>query len=264
MNSQQKPKPFVSIVLSSFNDASTIGRCLVSLKGQTYSNFEVIIVDEYSTDQTRDISRKYGARVYEHRGERSICRNFGIQHAKGHYVMVLDSDMELECNVLRECVGLAEKGARAIAIKEKSEGQGFWSEVRALERSCYYGDDTIEAARFFEKELITQLGGYDPGIVGAEDWDLHQKIIKKGIIPLRTTHSIIHREGKLSFWRLVRKKAYYGLAFNEFKRRYPDVFSKAVLRKSLLKNWKRLIRQPIHGAAFFFLRCVRALPYSGA
>ena len=139
--------------------------------------------------------------MYQLRGERSICRNFGIEKAKGKYVLILDSDMELEKNVLSECVRLVQEGARAVAITEISKGIGFWARVRALERSCYLGDNVIEAARFFEKELIQSIGGYDPSIVGAEDWDVHQKILALGVNPLRTKNNIIHHEGKLTFWR---------------------------------------------------------------
>lgn len=246
--------PLVSIVLSTYNNEATIGTCLSSLNKQTYSNLEIIVVDEYSKDRTVDIAREYGARVYLRSGERSRCRNYGIQNARGDYILVLDSDMELEPEVLEECIKLAQSGSRAIAIKEISKGKGFWSQVRALERSCYPGDDVVEAARFFEKRLITEIGGFDPAIVGAEDWDVHQKIINLGIEPFRTEHHIIHHEGKLTFWRLVKKKAYYGTAFNEFRRRYPIAFSKAVIRTSLLKRWHIIVRKPIHAIGVFVLK----------
>ncbi len=249
----------VSVILSTFNNEATIGICLASIAKQAYSNFEIIVVDEYSQDKTVEIARQYGARVYQHRGERCNCRNFGIENSRGDYILLLDSDMELESGVLEECIKLAQNEAQAIAIKEISQGEGFWAGVRALERSCYPGDDVIEAARFFEKKLILEIGGYDPTIVGAEDWDVHQKIIKLGIIPARTKNQIIHHEGKLTFWRLVRKKAYYGAAFNEFRRRYPHIFNKAIIRTSLFKNWHRLAKQPIHAMGIFLLKFCEGL-----
>lgn len=244
----------VSIILSTFNNQATIGVCIKSLNDQIYPNREVIVVDEYSQDKTAEISRNLGAKVYLQRGERSICRNFGIEVSQGDYVVILDSDMELEPAVLAECVELAQKGARAIAITEISQGENFWSQVRALERSFYAGDDTLEAARFFEKKLILEIGGYDPAIVGAEDWDVHQKILKLGIHPPRTQNHIIHHEGKLSFWRLVKKKVYYGAAFKEFGSRYPKVFSRAVIRLPLFRNWRQLLKQPLHAIGIFALK----------
>ena len=251
--------PLISVVISTFDNEATIGACLSSLSKQSYSRFEIIVVDEYSKDRTVDIARQYGAIVYRRRGERSNCRNFGIQNAQGNYIMVLDSDMELETGVLEECVELSKIVAQAIAIKEISKGKGFWLRVRALERSCYPGDDIVEASRFFEKNLINEIGGYDPAIVGAEDWDVHQKIIKLGIKPFRTKHHIIHHEGELTFCRLVRKKAYYGAAFNEFRHRYPRVFRKAIMRTSLFKNWRRLIKEPIYALGVFVLKFCEGL-----
>jgi glycosyltransferase involved in cell wall biosynthesis len=249
----------VSIIISTFNNEATVGTCLASLSKQTYSNFEIIVVDEYSKDKTVDIARQYGAKVYQKSGERSNCRNFGILNARGNYILVLDSDMELEPEVLEECVTLVQSGARAIAIKEISKGEGYWSKVRSLERSCYPGDDVVEAARFFEKDLITKIGGYDPKIVGAEDWDVHQKIINLGIKPFRTKSQITHHEGRLTFWRLVKKKAYYGAAFNEFRKRYPKIFKKAIIRRSLLRNLLKLMRRPVLGGGIFILKFCEGL-----
>ncbi len=252
-------QPLVSVIFSTFNNESTIGASLASLRNQTYSHVEIIVVDEWSKDRTAEIASQYGARVYHFGPERSNCRNLGIKNAQGEYVVILDSDMELEPNVLEECVNLAQKGERAIAITEISQGQGFWSRVRALERSFYAGDDILEAARFFERKFILGIGGYDPEIVGAEDWDLHQRIMKLGIKPPRTLNHIIHHEGRLTFWRLVRKKAYYGAAFNEFRRRYPAVFNRAVFRTPLLKNWSSLVRHPLNAVGIFSLKFCEGL-----
>ncbi len=252
-------KPLVSIILSTFNNEATIGTGLSSLNNQIYSNFEIIVVDEYSQDKTFDIAKQYDAKVYQMEGERSNCRNFGIKKAQGGYVLVLDSDMTLEPSVLEECVDLAQKGARAIVIREISEGEGFWSQVRALERSFYAGDVNLEAARFFEKKLILEIGGYDPRIVGAEDWDVQQKIINSGISPERTKSYIIHHEGRLKFWRLIKKKVYYGAAFNEFSTRYPKVFMKTIFRTALFKSWRSLIRYPIRAIGVFCLKFCEGL-----
>jgi glycosyltransferase involved in cell wall biosynthesis len=254
METQKNDKASVSVVLSTFNNEKTIGTCLQSLKHQTMTAIETIIVDEFSTDKTASIASDFGAQVYQQRGERSICRNYGIQKSKGKYVLVLDSDMELEPGVIEECVQLCEKGAGAVVIQEVSQGEGFWAHVRALERSCYDNDDVVVAARFFDRGLIEEIGGYDPSIVGAEDWDVHQKIAAKGVHFQRTRTRIIHHEGRLSLSRLLRKKVYYGAAFNEFRRRYPEIFKKAFVRTSLLRNCHRFFKHPIHGIGVFFLK----------
>ena len=237
-------KPLVSVIVPTYNSAKFLETCLKSIKDQTYQNIEIIVVDEFSKDRTREIAKKY-AEVYSCRGERSIARNFGIEKAKGKYVLIIDSDMELTPIIIEECIDAAEK-SDVIVIPETSVGKGFWADCRRLERSCYQGDDVIEAARFFPKKLILGLGGYDSNIVGAEDWDIHQKIRKKGYKIGRIKSHIIHCEGKVELIRCIKKKMYYGAAFNEFRARYPEVWRRAVIRSAFLQNWKILAKDPIH------------------
>jgi arabinofuranan 3-O-arabinosyltransferase len=102
---------------------------------------EVIVVDNYSTDGTRGIAEKYGAKVVLCRGVRSKARNVGADLAKGVFIFSIDSDMELTPNVVGECVAKAESGFDAVIIPEVSVGEGFWAKCRALEKLCYIGDD---------------------------------------------------------------------------------------------------------------------------
>lgn len=249
-------KPLVSIIIPTFNSERTIKLCLESIRRQTYPNIETIIVDEFSKDQTAGIAKKY-ATIYSVKGERSVARNFGIEKAHGDYVLVIDSDMELSPSVVEECVSQA-KDYDAIIIPEVSVGEGFWTKCRILERRCYWGeswgDEVIEAARFFPKKLVQEIGGYDPAIVGAEDWDLHQRVRKAGYKIGRVKSQIIHHEGKISFIKSIKKKMYYGQAFNLFRERYPDVFKKAVLRTAFLKRWRLLVKDPIHASGVFIMK----------
>ena len=103
-------KPLVSVVVPTFNSERFLEECLMSVRAQTYPNVEVIVVDNYSTDRTREIAEKYGARVILCRAIRSEARNVGAGLAKGEFILSVDSDMELTPNVVSECVAKAESG----------------------------------------------------------------------------------------------------------------------------------------------------------
>lgn len=118
-------KPLVSIVIPTYNRSSIISRTLDSLQVQTYQNWECIVVDDGSTDNTASIVSEYKKKdfrfSYFNRPSNkpkgaSACRNYGLQCAKGSYVIFLDSDDILIDN----CVG-----SRILKIEENPDND-FW------------------------------------------------------------------------------------------------------------------------------------------
>ena len=144
--------------------------------------------------------------------ERSAQRNAGARNAAGAYLFFVDADMELESNVVQEAVEAAGSGAAAVVVPERSVGDGLWTAAKALERSCYEGDQTIEAARFFRRDAFERYDGYDETLTGPEDWDLPARMAKSEAIG-RTKAGIVHHEGHLTLRGLAEKKFYYGRSF---------------------------------------------------
>jgi glycosyltransferase involved in cell wall biosynthesis len=87
---------FFSVIVPTYNRGHLIGKTIESILGQTYRNFEVIVVDDGSTDNTEEVVRKYlGPSFFYYRlehGERSVARNFGTSKARGEYINWFDSD----------------------------------------------------------------------------------------------------------------------------------------------------------------------------
>lgn len=242
--------PLVSVLVHTKNSQRTIQKHLESIKKQTYLNTEIIVVDNNSTDDTRDIAKKFTRNIHIFGPERSAQRNFGASIAKGDYLLVPDSDMIVGKNVIRECVKLVKENPKikAVVIPEKSIGKGFWSRCKTLERECYFGDTTIEAARFFEKKAFWEIGGYDESITGPEDWDLPQRIRQKFQIG-RINAFILHDEGNLSLVNLMKKKYYYAQKISHYLRKHPiSVTGEQILyllRPAFYRNWKKLMKNPI-------------------
>ena len=156
----------ISVIVTTKNESVHLPSLLESLSEQKYKDFEVIVVDNGSVDGTKNIAKKAGARVFDKGPERSFQRNFGVQKAKGEYVLILDADMMLTEDVLKESVAKFEKNSKigALIIPEKSFGIGFWAKCKAFEREFYVGDETIEAPRFFKKSVFDEFSGYDEKI----------------------------------------------------------------------------------------------------
>lgn len=215
-------KPLVSVVVPTFNSERFLERCLRSVRGQTYDNIEIIVVDNYSTDKTREIAVEHGGRVILASSERAVAKNLGAKVARGKHILFLDSDMVIEPCVIEECVRAIEsdKKVGAVIIAERSIGDGFWVRVRDFERSLYKGTD-VESARFFTRDLITKIGGFDEEVVFFEESTLPQKLEALGYdTKARIESMTCHLEDGFSLNKWLVKKYYYGKSSWKYRERY--------------------------------------------
>lgn len=249
-------KPLVSVIIPTKNSEATIEKCLGSIRNQTYLNIEIIVVDSFSRDKTKEVAENYGAKIVLVNAKRSKARNIGAEKARGEVILFVDSDMELDSTIIEECVKKVREGYHAVIVPEVSVGQGFWARCKALEKSCYAGDELIEASRFFKKEVFKGVEGHDPQLEAGEDWDLHQRISKAGYRIGRINAFIKHHEGKLSLWKTMKKKHQYGKTLRRYKCKHPIEAKQQLklIRPSFVKNWGKLARDPMHAFGMLFMK----------
>jgi glycosyltransferase involved in cell wall biosynthesis len=252
-------KPLVSVVIPTFNSEKTIGKCLDSIKNQTYKNVEIIIVDKNSNDKTVEIAKRYGARVFVvDAKERSEQKNFGIKKAKGKYVLFLDSDMELTPKVIEECyIKINSENVGGLIIPERSIGNSFWVKVRDFERRFYSGTE-IESARFFKTSLVKRVRGFDEEMVFFEESTLPQQIQRLGYsVKVRINSEILHHEENFSLFRWLKKKYYYGKTAFIYRKKYKIYANKQMslfYRFSIFFSNKRFYSRPILAFGLCFLK----------
>lgn len=209
--------PIVSVIVPTKNSSKTLLDCLKSVKNQSYKNIELIVVDNFSTDDTPKIAKKHADIFFSKGPERSAQRNFGVSKSKGKYVFIIDSDMVLSSQVVSECVKAMESSKKysGVIVPEESFGEGFWAQCKKLERSFYVGVSYMEAARFFKRADFVSLNGYNVKMVSGEDWDMSQRIAKLGALT-RIDDYIFHNEGRISLLRTIQKKLYYAKLINTY------------------------------------------------
>lgn len=249
------------MVVPTRNSARTLESCLSSIRSQHYSPVELIVVDNGSSDETLLIADRHADIVEHHGPERSAQRNLGAQVAHGDYLLFIDSDMTLTPGVVGDCVeAIGLHKVPAVVIPEVSVGEGFLARCRALERSCYTGDNDIEAARFFTREAFETSGGFDENLTGPEDWDLSMRIAGGTQLP-RTTSQISHNEGRLQLGAVLGKKRYYAASSLTYWRKHGrSTFSQAnlIFRPAFLRNWRRLLSHPVLTIGFLSLKSLEA------
>jgi glycosyltransferase involved in cell wall biosynthesis len=257
-------KPRVSVVVPTYNSAEYVEACLRSIREQSYDSIELIVVDNNSQDNTKAIAARYTPHVYNCGPERSSQRNHGVLHSSGQYVLMIDSDMELTRNVVSECLAkiISNSRLQALTIPEESFGEGFWTQCKKLERSCYRGIHWQEAARFFRREVYGEMGGYDEQITGSEDYDLPSRIEHKyGRQSIGSVSELIyHNERRLSLWRLCRKKFYYATTLRSYidkpenRKRFSNQVSLSNRLGVLVKDPGKLLRNPVYSVGMFLMK----------
>lgn len=254
-------KAFVTVIVPTKNSSATLDDCLNSIKNQTYPAIELIVVDNFSDDETLNIAKRYTSHFYSKGPERSYQRNFAVSKAKGTYVCIIDSDMNLEPEVIEQCVDLmaTNKKTVGVTIPEKSFGEGFWAQCKELERSFYVGVPYMEAARFFYRKDFLDIGGYDVAMVSGEDWDLSQRIESRGKLA-RTSAYIHHDEGHISLLKTIKKKLYYAKLFASYTEnsgsqekvgQQTNLFGRY---KLFFSHPKKLFHNPILGLGMLFMK----------
>lgn len=253
--------PLVSVIVPTKNSSRTLEACLNSIKKQSYGNVELIVVDNNSTDNTKEIANRYTDKVFDKGPERSAQRNYGVENSNGEFVLIIDSDMILSEKVTSSCVEkiMSDNQIVGLIIPEESFGEGIWAECKKLERSFYVGVDWMEAARFYRKNVYQKIGGFNEKMVSGEDWDLSQRMRNEGRID-RINDYIYHNEGKVVFLNLIKKKYYYGKEFSNYANSNKE--SNDLKRqigfleryKLFFSDNKKLFKNPLIGFLMLFMK----------
>jgi glycosyltransferase involved in cell wall biosynthesis len=250
----------VSVIVTTKNSAGTLEACLRSINEQTVKDLEIVVVDNFSRDETPEIAHRLATKFEQIGPERSRQRNRGVELASGSWLLFLDSDMILAPEILGECLEEAGRAFCAVIVPEVSKGVGYWAAVKALERACYVGDDTIEAARFIQRELFSTVGGFDEDLTGPEDWELTARIRQSGKPVGRTKTPLIHDEGHLGLKETVRTKFYYGRTMLRYLKKHPAAGSRqmTLFRPAFLRHRDLLARHPLLTSGMLMMKTAEA------
>jgi glycosyltransferase involved in cell wall biosynthesis len=187
----------LSVVIPAHNAAATLHDTLECLLAQTNGAWEAIVVDDGSTDDTRDIAQAYVRRdgrfrlLSDDRPSQgaSDARNRGIVAAKGRWLLFLDSDDWLEAAFVEKMIGAAMRHGRDVVycsyrhvMTDGRQGPTSLDTRVAIEpfetlaRAC----PLVIHSVVLERTLVDDVGGFDETLRVDEDWDLWQRVARTG------------------------------------------------------------------------------------
>ena len=201
MLKQELHKPLVSIVIPCYNCERFVGEAIESAMAQSYSPVEIIVVDDGSIDNSREVIARYPVRLFciDHQGV-SAARNRGIDESAGEFLLFLDSDDRLLPNAVacgvkiltdHPDVAMAVAGHNLITV----DGQIIRTRLKL---SCL--EDSYEhllltnfiectSSTVFRRSMFPVSMGFPVGLEGAEDYELYLRVVREH--PIRCTGEVV-------------------------------------------------------------------------
>jgi glycosyltransferase involved in cell wall biosynthesis len=182
--------PLVTVIIPCFNREKFIKSTLESVMNQTYKNMEIIVIDDGSTDNTRDIINKYEdtIKILEHSNRsnkgQSASINLGLKHSKGEYIAILDSDDLFIKNKIEQQVsflinnneiGLVYSNGFAIDIngaklyKLYSKDHKETNIPEKILLNCYF---LVPSNSLIRRTAFEKAGEFDESLRSAQDHDM--------------------------------------------------------------------------------------------
>jgi len=237
----------VSVVLPTYNRAHIVGQAMKSVLGQTFRDFELIVVDDGSTDVTQDVVAGFKdprVRYVAHDSNRGLSagRNTGARAARGRYIANQDSDdLWMPEKLAREIVAL-ETAPSSVGVAysrlEKTFPDGRKVFLPAdgcsptsgdLHRKLLEGNFITMQVSLIKKECFEAVAGFDESIPALQDWDFWLRVSKQyefvyvpeiGVRAATSPDSITKNKKK----RLEAREMIFQKHYNEFKK-YPNIFA---------------------------------------
>jgi O-antigen biosynthesis protein len=229
--------PRVSVIVSTYNGASTLGKCLSAVSRLRYPDFETIVVDDGSTDGTAAIAEHAGVRVIstENRGL-SAARNVGLQATSGQVVAYLDDDAYPDEHWLSHLVaGLADERYVGVGGPNIPPPDGTVAECVANAPGgpvhVLLADTEAEhipgCNMAFRREALEAIGGFDPQFrIAGDDVDVCWRLQERGGALAFSPGAVVwhHRRGSVRAY--LRQQYEYGKAEALLERKWPERYNR--------------------------------------
>lgn len=230
--------PFVSVIIPAWNEEKSVKKTFNSILSSVYPNFEVIFIDDGSTDNTLEIARKFESnkvRIYtQSNGGKASALNFGISKSKGEIIFTMDADTQVQRDSMKKMVRYF-KDKRVVSITPAmliGNSETFLEKIQKMEylfgvflRKVFAALDAIYIApgafSGYRKSFFDKHGGFIEGGL-TEDLEMALRIQSKGYRTENCTDATVYTSGPATFKSLTKQRVrwYYGLIKNTLKYKY--------------------------------------------
>lgn len=205
--------PEVSVVVTCYNYAHYLEGCMQSILAQTYQNFEIILIDDGSTDETPDIARKFQAvpnffYVRQSNSGQARATNRGIELARGTYVAFLDADDAWLPEKLEKQIALFDQPRVGVVYNRLREmdpegnilevgpvGRRWQPQAGSVIKWLLFENFVPFSSSIVRKQCLQELGGLDESLSMVTDWDLWLRLSMHWEFDYVDEHLLLYRRG---------------------------------------------------------------------
>ena len=251
-NNQQ---PAVSVIVPCYNYAAFLSECLDSILAQTFTNWECIIADNCSTDNTKEIAEKYVQKdsrfkyIYCEIKGVSAARNKAIANSSGKYILPVDADDRIGENYLQKAVPVLEGKSNVKIVYCQAElfghTSGKWNLPEySLEKMLK--QNIVFCSGLYRRTDFDQTKGYNETFLqGFEDWDFWLSLLQNG--------GDVHRINEVLFYYRIRKTS---------RNNSLDMEKQKTLRRMVYENHKQLYAQSLNMSDVIFENYLNETKYN--
>ncbi|MBO7611851.1 MAG: glycosyltransferase [Elusimicrobia bacterium] len=179
--------PLISVMMPTYNNAGYISQAVESVYAQKYDNIEIVVVDDGSTDNTKEVLKKYKGIKYfyiEHKGI-SFARNIALEKSKGEYIAFCDSDDYWLPGKINTQIQYFKEHPDCEIVFTKYENLFEDEKLKTNKRAMH--EKLMEKflkqylpSSIIKKELFEKYGNFDENFSGVEDTEFLYRIKRKG------------------------------------------------------------------------------------
>lgn len=224
----------VSIIIPAHNAADHIVECIEAILRSEYKNYEILVVDDCSSDGTAELIRTLPCSIFrtKERSGPAGARNLGVQNAKGNMLLLIDADIVIKPHTIGQLLRAFLRKSSIAAVCGIYDRGLKYRNISSLYQRSYneykrvflpsFGPYLSTAICCIPRALMEEVGGFHPHIYTSEDYDLGIRLTSHGRVNFFDRSIEVTHNKHVSFAELIRQKFQYAANMMMLKLNLPD------------------------------------------
>lgn len=194
-------QPIISVIVPCYNQGQYLAEALDSVLSSTLQDWECIIVNDGSTDNSADVAKRFVERdsrfrlLYQQNAGPSAARNHGVNESTGEFILFLDGDDKIESEYISSGVSYLKRHTDCTLFYCKARTFGSEEKIKNWNYTTYRNllrYNSIDCCSIIRRKDFDRAGGFDENMRGYEDWDFFIRLLYKHDVVYQDERELFH------------------------------------------------------------------------